>query len=154
MARIGLSRPQNLSWGTHVQKLIASLISAFLMVAGLVAFTQSSATAACPYTGCVGTYTRIKAPDTVKRGDRLNFRVNVTTAGNGEPKGRVTIRVVRSDGDYRFTDSKKFTGDAVKFTTTQLPKRGKYIIRAVFDRKAGSGFRDSDNTEAFRVVRR
>jgi hypothetical protein len=137
-----------------MQKFIASLIAALMMVAGLVAFTQSSATAACPYTGCVETYTKIKAPDTVKRGDRLTFRVNVTTAGNGEPKGRVTVRVVSRDGDYRFNDSAKFTGDAVKFTTTRLDERGKYIIKAVFDRKAGSGFKDSDNTEAFRVVRR
>ena len=137
-----------------MQKFIASLIAAFLMAAGLVAFSGTSATAACPYTGCIKTYTKIDAPAKVKRGNRAKIGVRITTAGNGTAKGRVTISVKRKTGGYHFVDSKKYTGDKVWFRTSKLQKRGKYIILATFDRKPESAFKDSDNTDAFRVVRR
>jgi len=137
-----------------MQKFIASLVAAFMMAAGLVAFSGSSATAACPYTGCIKTYTKIDAPAHVKRGNRAKIGVRITTAGNGTAKGRVTLSVKKKTGGYHFIDNKKYTGGKIWFTTTKLRKLGKYVVLATFDRKPESAFKDSDNTDAFRVVRR
>ena len=136
-----------------MQKFFASLIAAVVMTAGLVAFSGGTATAA-PYTGTVATSTRIDAPNTVKVNRRATIGVKVTSDGNAEPKGRVTISVTRALGGYRVTDNRAYTGSRINFTTTKLRKLGKYIVRVKFDRKPGSVFMDSDNTDAFKVVRR
>ena len=136
-----------------MQKFFASLIAAVVMTAGLVAFSGGTATAA-PYTGTVPTSTRIDAPNTVKINRRATVGVKVTSNGNAEPKGRVTISVTRALGGYRFTDNRAYTGSRINFTTTKLRKLGKYIVRVKFDRKPGSVFMDSDNTDTFKVVRR
>ena len=73
---------------------------------------------------------------------------------NATPKGQVTVKVRRSAGGYKFTDSPNYRGGKVCFTTTKLDKRGKYIVYAVFDRKPGSKFKDSDNRTTFNVTRR
>ncbi|ABL83722.1 MULTISPECIES: hypothetical protein [unclassified Nocardioides] len=135
-----------------MKKMMVSLFSAALMGAGLVGVGAAPAQAACPYTGCVETFTHVNAPDTVVRGDRARICVKVTTGGNGRPKGRVTVLVHKSVGDYHFTDSKRYDGGRECFTTTKLNKRGKYVVKANFDRKAGSGFKDSDQRTVFRVV--
>ena len=137
-----------------MKKYFASLIAAIMMTAGLVAFTEGTATAACPYTGCITTYTSVDAPAQVKRHNRARIGVRVFTDGNGEPKGSVTIRVKRTTGGYSYINSKRYTGDKVWFTTTRLHKLGKYVVTARFDRKAGSAFKDSNNVATFRVVRR
>ena len=136
-----------------MQKILASLIAAVVMTAGLVAFSGGTATAA-PYTGTVETSTRIDAPNTVQRNRRATIGVRVTSDANRAPQGRVTITVTRAQGGYRFIDNKAYTGSRINFTTTKLRKLGKYIVRVKFDRKPGSVFQDSDNTDAFKVVRR
>ena len=136
-----------------MKKYLGSLIAAIMMAAGLVAFTGTTATAACPYTGCIETSTRVTAQNPVERFHRAHIDVKVTTGGNGVPKGRVTIFVRRALGGYKFTDSMVYTGGEVTFTTTKLAKLGKYIATVRFDRKAGSAFTDSDNVDTFRVVR-
>ena len=137
-----------------MKKYFAGLIAALMMAAGLVSFTQSTATAACPYTGCVVTSTDINGVHHVKRHHRQTFNVKVTTAGNGAPRGRVTVKVKLNKGGFSYIDSHKYNGGKEFFTTPKLHKRGKYTITAIFDRKAGSKWTDSDNTAAFRVGRR
>ena len=136
-----------------MKKYFAGLLATLMMVAGLVAFSGGNATAA-PYAGTVKTFTRIDAPNKVKRTHSARIGVRVTSDGNREPKGRVTITVTRSRSGYHFKDSVAYRGDKVYFRTTKLRKLGKYVVRVKFDRKPGSVFTDSDNTDSFKVVRR
>lgn len=135
-------------------KFYSTLIAAVMMAAGLVAFGTSPANAACPYSGCIPTSTVINAPHRVHKGDRAKICIHVGTDGNGQPKGRVTITVVRGKGGFEFTDSKKYDDSKECFKTPKLRKKGNYIIKARFDKKPGSRWKDSDNRAEFRVVRR
>lgn len=138
-----------------MQKIFSAIIVAVMMAAGLVVASGSPATAApdCPYGGCFQTYTRIITPTGLRRGERGVIRVRVTSAGNGAPQGQVSITVRRRTGGYYFRDSKNYDGGRVRFRTTRLP-RGKFIVRAAFDRQPGSAWKDSDNVNTFRVRRR
>lgn len=135
-------------------KLFSTLITAVMMAAGLVAAGATTANAACPYSGCVATSTFIKAPSEVTKGDRAKICIHVGTDGNGQPKGTVTITVVRGKGGFEFTDSKKYNDWNECFRTPELTMRGNYVIKARFDKKPDSRWRDSDNRDEFRVVRR
>lgn len=134
-------------------KLFSALIAAVMMAAGLVAFAASPASADCPYSGCVPTSTFIKAPKEVDKGDRAKICIHVGTDGNGQPKGTVSITVVRSKGDFRFVDSKTYNDWNECFKTPELRLRGNYVIKARFDKKPGSRWKDSDNRDEFQVVR-
>ena len=137
-----------------MKNLFAGLIAALMMSVGLIAFTGTAANAApCPYVGCAPTSTHIDPPNHVKRHHTARIGVRVTTPGNATPNGRVTVRVIRNTGGYRYIDSKPYHGGKIYFRTTKMHKLGKYTIYARFDRKAGSAFRDSNNTASFRVTR-
>lgn len=137
-----------------MKKLFAVMISALMMAGALVAFAVSPASAACPYTGCVETFTHIDAPDEVKRGNTATICGRVTTDGNGRPEGRLFLVVRRSKGDFKFTDTKKYNDRKECFETPKLTLRGNYTVKMSFERKPGSGYKDSDNATEFRVVRR
>lgn len=137
-----------------MKKMLTGLFVAIMMVSGLVAFSSTSATAACPYTGCVKTFTKIDAPKKVKRFDSARIGVKVTTNGNGVPVGRVTLVVERSKGGFKFVDTKKYDGGKVFFRTPDLNRLGKYDVTAKFDGKAGSAYKDSADRDKFKVVRR
>ncbi len=78
-----------------MKKLIAAIFAALLMSMGLVAFGAGSATAACPYPGCIPTST--SASGSVD-GKFLTVTANVSTAGNGQPRGTVKITADRING--------------------------------------------------------
>ena len=137
-----------------MKRLIIGATTAVLMGGGVVAVSAGTATAACPYTGCAPTYTNVFAPDTVERGSSARICVAVNTGGDGRPKGTVSIRVERSKGGYKFVDSKPYNDNRECFETGDINKLGKYVVRATFDRKPGSSFKDSDNATSFRVTRR
>ncbi|WP_460835558.1 hypothetical protein [Nocardioides hungaricus] len=124
------------------------------MATGLIGISASPSAADCPYTGCVATATNIFVRDTVKRGNRAKICVAANTGGNGRPKGRVNIRVERSKGGFKFVDSKPYNDNRECFRTGKLNKLGKYVVRATFEARPGSVFRDSDNNTSFRVIRR
>ena len=105
-------------------KCSAYIFAAVLISAGLAAFVGSPAQAACPYTGCIDTNTKISAPDSVKVGKTAKIGVRVTSAGNAEPKGRVTVKVQRRNGGYSFIDSKKYSGGKVTFKRHQPAAEG------------------------------
>lgn len=137
-----------------MKKLFAVMCAAVLMTAGLATFAMSPASAACPYSGCIDTATRINAPEEVERGDRARICLRITSEGNARPRGTVVLTVVRSKGEFKFTDAKVYNEDRECFRTPRLTKRGNYVIKARFERKPGSRWQDSDNADEFRVVRR
>ena len=137
-----------------MKKFLGVVIAAVMLAGGLVTFAMSPASAACPYSGCVPTYTFIDNPNKVKRGQKAKICVRVGSDGNGRPVGSVSIRVVRSTGGFRYLDNKKYNDWKECFTTPKLKKRGKYVIRARFDRNPNSRWQDSGTVSNFRVVRR
>lgn len=137
-----------------MKKMISALFAAVMMAGGLVAFAASPASAACPYGGCIATSTFIDAPEEVEKGDTAKICVRVGTDGNGTAKGTVTVTVVRGKGDFKFTDSKKYNDRRECFTTPKLTMKGNYVIKARFDKKPGSRWKDSDNRDEFQVVGR
>jgi hypothetical protein len=137
-----------------MKRLIVGLLAAVLTAAGLTGISAGSATAACPYTGCVPTSTRVTVPNApIQVGGKARICVKVATAGNGRPHGRVSIAVTRNRGGFRYTDTKGYHGRTC-FTTPELNKRGKYTVRGSFEAFASSVFGDSDNKVPFRVVKR
>ncbi len=136
-----------------MRKMLSVLFAAVLISAGLAAFVGSPAQAACPYTGCIDTNTKISAPDSVKVGKTAKIGVRVTSAGNAEPKGRVTVKVQRRNGGYSFIDSKKYSGGKVTFKATNLRPKGKYLVTAIFKKKDGSRWNSSSETTTFKVKR-
>ncbi len=80
-----------------MKKLIAAILTAFLMSAGLVATASSPAAADCPYTNCVPTGTSavgVKA----KAKHKAKVFVKVSSFGNGRPDGTVTFTFVKKNG--------------------------------------------------------
>ena len=132
---------------------LTALVALVAPTAPVIAGPASAAD--CPaYSGCPLTYTLIKAPATVERGERARIKVKVGSDGNFAPQGRVTLVVVRAMGGFKWEDNKKYRGKPVAFRTPTLTKRGKYVVKARFDAKPGSIAKDSDNRARFRVVRR
>lgn len=137
-----------------MKRLIIGLISALLMTAGLVGVSSTSASAVCPYTGCVKTATKVTVPNSpVKKGKKAKVCVSVKTDGNGNPRGRVGIIVKRTNGGYSFLNNKPYSGGKVCFKTTKIKKTGRYVVRATFSPGASTPFGASKNSTVFRVVR-
>jgi hypothetical protein len=157
-----------------MKKIFAGLIAVLMMAAGLVTFSASVATAAsaptaasaatapsaarairCPYTGCIRTSTRISAPNRVFRHRSARICVRVGTAGNGRPRGRVTVSLVRANGGFRWSNSRATSGRyRVCFGTPRLHRLGRYVVRARFDGRSSSAYRASRDRDTLRVVRR
>ena len=163
-----------------MKRIFAGLITVLMMAAGLGTFSASAASAAtappsaaaaapsaaaaaasaarrarCPYTGCIRTSTRISAPNRVARHRSARICVRVGTAGNGRPRGRVSVSVVRANGGFRWSNDRATSGRyRVCFGTPRLHRLGRYVVRARFDGNANSAYRDSRDRDTLRVVRR
>lgn len=137
-----------------MRKLVSGTAAAVMLTAGLAATSGSTATAVAPYPHSVPTATKVSAPDRIERGERLRFGVNVVTQGNADPKGRVLVVVKKLNSDIKWKDTAFFKGLKLRFVSPELKRRGKYIVKARFDAKAGSVWKDSDQIAAFRVTRR
>jgi hypothetical protein len=135
-----------------MKKTMTALMATLFASAGLVGFTGTAAEAG-PYTGTVDTSTVCKAQN-VERGDNGRIAVRIVANGNAEPKGNVTVRVVKNVGDFRYINTKDYDGGVIIFKTPDLNKRGKYQVTCRFDRKANSVWKDSNNTDSFWVTRR
>lgn len=139
-----------------MKQLVIGLVTATLTGGLLVGVSAGTARAGdCGYTsGCGGTLTSvIVANDPVVRGTSAKICVRVRTAGSGRPKGRVDVVVRKRNGHDVFTGSKKYEGRARCFTTPELRRTGKYLVRAVFRPMRPSPFGGSTNSTVFRVVR-
>lgn len=137
-----------------MRKHLVSVAAAVTMTAGVVATAGTTANAVEPYPNSVPTSTNISSPDTVERGQAVRFRVNVGTQGNADPKGRVVVVVKSLNGEFKWTDTAWFSGDPLRFRSDELMRRGRYLVKARFDAKPGSVWKDSDNVNELRVVRR
>ena len=133
-----------------MKRMIIAAPASVALVAGLVAGPSPLATAA-PYPGTVDTNTSVSAPASVDRGDSARITVRVSSAGDARPKGTVTVTVKRKKGGYTFSDTKSYRGGKIAFRTGALNKRGAYVVRAKFDAKPQSVFKDSSDSTSFRV---
>jgi hypothetical protein len=79
-----------------MKKLLAGMIGTGLTAASLVGVSAETATAA-PYPGTVATNCHVNVREATTRGG-TTVAVWVTAAGDGEPKGRVTVGVDRRRG--------------------------------------------------------
>lgn len=136
-----------------MKRLMIGFATATLLGGGFAAVSAGTASAACPYTGCVPTNTTVTVPNApVAKGGTAKICVKVTTSGSGKAKGRVNIAVKKRSGGPVFADSKKYDGKTC-FRTGKLTKPGKYLARATFQASSKSPFGDSDNSTVFRVTK-
>lgn len=112
-----------------MKKLLAVIITVFMMASGLVAFTGSSASAAdCPYTGCVKTTTTASGPSQIKKGAFARIKVRTQAAGNAKPTGKYKI-VVRKRGKGKIrTKSTRARSGVQTVTSGKLRSTGKYKV--------------------------
>jgi hypothetical protein len=138
-----------------MKRTIIGLTAATLMGGGLVGISADTASAVCPYTGCVPTATTVRVVNApIHRGDQAKICIRVRTAGNGQPRGHVKVAVVRNNGGFRWFNARRYDGGRSCFVTPALHKRGKYIVRGGYEAAARSAFDDSDNITAMFVRRR
>lgn len=126
-----------------MKKLFVGLLAAFMMVAGLVAVSSTSASAAprCPYNSCPTTNTSGKA---VSPGNSNRVRVNyrVRTQGNVVPRGSVKV-ILKGNGVYRSLTFRYPGKSAVNFG--KLP-RGTYQVTIKYIPGNNSFARSSQRT--------
>ncbi len=135
-----------------MKKLIAAILTAFLMSAGLVAGASSPAAAACPYTNCVATGTtaiglKARAPHKAK------VYVKVSSFGNGKPRGTLTFTFVDKRGrSFTFTRPypKRHAGKKGVFNFKPLHK-GKYNVVVTFNPRNGSVYEGSGDSTKVKV---
>jgi hypothetical protein len=130
-----------------MKKLIVGLLTAFLLSGGLVVITSGTASAVCPYTGCVPTEVVTgQVSDSAKPGKvRAKFRVR--TVGNAVPKGQVRI-ILKGNGEYRSRTVAYPGTSGVSFF--RLPK-GTYQVTIKFIPAAGTAFGRTSETSRVRV---
>lgn len=126
-----------------MKKLMLGLLVAFLMSTGLVAFSSTQASAACPYTGCFATTTSLQGPvnGPVTTKKRATFKVTVKGRGtNAKPRGTATVRV---SGKRSF--AQQVTVPASGVATFKLRKlvKGTYRVRVTYSPNGNSPFKGS-----------
>ena len=135
-----------------MKKLFAAIITAFLMSAGLVATSTSTASAAdCPYQGC--TYTETQAVGLKSRAPRkARIYVNVSSFGNGRPQGVIRFTFVNERTGRSFTATRNFPGGGRNsvFGFRPVPK-GKYTVVVNYAPADGTNFQGSSDTANVRV---
>lgn len=116
-----------------MKKLIASLAVAFLMAAGLVAGTTSTASAG-PYSGSVSTICNAQAtPASIRVNQRPKVRVNIRPAqGNGNPRGPVQISFNSRDGEVTRTYQRFYNGSPRTYGFNRLPRSARYNITVTY----------------------
>lgn len=131
-----------------MKKMIIGLFAAILMSAGLVSFAGTSAQAACPYTGCVATTTKVSAPNSVKKGAKVTVSVKIAS-GNAKPTGKVTVTIKKKG--FSFSKTVNYTGSKVSVTSSKLKKSGTYKVSVSFSPKAGTVYKGSKASDSVKV---
>jgi hypothetical protein len=139
-----------------MKKLIVGLLASFMVAAGLVAFSSTPATAACPYTACIKTTTKVSVPAKIKvrRNATVSFRVAPARSGNAAVRGSVTVTVKRDGGGFSKVIRTSYTGGTKRVRTPRLTKTGRYGVRVVFTPARNSIYKASVGRDTFRVVKR
>jgi hypothetical protein len=82
-----------------VKRIIVGLLTAFLMTAGLVAVSPSTATATTAqclrYNNCTKTQTTASGPRSIRIAAKPTFKASVKAAGNVAPRGSVKLTVTK-----------------------------------------------------------
>ncbi len=132
-----------------MRKILVSAIAAATMSFGLVGLDMPSASAIeCPYSGCIGTTTRMIAPDRIERGTTPFVRVKTTpNSGNPTVRGMHTIKCVARNGRAKF-EFYRYTGN--EYERYQGPRlgRGFWVCTARFS--SDFRFRASSDSESIR----
>lgn len=136
-----------------MKKFITAILAAALMSFGLVGVSSGSATAACPYTGCIATETSISGPAVLKRGTHPKFRVAVETNGNAEPRGTIKLIIKRKAGGFYQARTAYYGGEPKVLVGPKLWKRGGYIVTAKFIPRPGSPWARSSDSLGLKVRR-
>ena len=133
-----------------MKKLFVGLLAAFMMVAGLVAVSSTSATAApprCGYQGCVPTESAPNPkPKPAKNKARINIRV--ASQGNAVPRGKVKIVITSPNGTKRTII---VNYPAKKFAIFNNLRKGRYTVRTTFIPGQNTRFARSTETANFRI---
>ncbi|GAB2888761.1 hypothetical protein [Nocardioides pacificus] len=128
-----------------MKKLIAGILSAFLMTFGLVAFSGAPASAE-PYPDGTPTETEVK-PAPPSPGQKPRITVNVDpVAGQGAPRGHVFITFVRRDGKFTYSFKRFTTGDSKTFVFPKVKKAGRYVVTVTFVPNTMSSYAPSSNS--------
>ncbi|MFC7493220.1 MULTISPECIES: hypothetical protein [unclassified Nocardioides] len=135
-----------------MKKYLSGLIAAFLMSAGLVAFSGAPVSAADCGTqyqpACVPTKPQAPKTVTVPAGEAPEVPITIRSSGNLKPAGTVTVKL---DGK---NIPKKLRGEDIDFkvkkgkVVVELPKLkpGKYTFKYTFQPKKGTTFETSKGT--------
>ena len=108
----------------------------------------------CGYpTSCPVAHLPIAMADEVEKGERTRIRVGMTADWEQTIDGRVKVTVTRSKGGFKWTRTKKFDGDPVRFRTPSLDKRGRHVVKARFKGSEDSDVEGAADYDDFRVVR-
>lgn len=138
-----------------MQKLIAGIISAFMMTAGLVAFsgTQANAAPGDAYPGSTPTVVESK-PLKPFRSGKPRIRMNIEAVeGAADPRGHVFITFVRRDGKVTYSFKRFYVGDPRNFVLPK-PKPGRYVVTVTFVPKPRSIYQPSTDVFNMRVFRK
>jgi hypothetical protein len=124
-----------------MKKLMVGLLAAFLMTSGLVALTTSSASADCPYTGCVATSVKAQASSRSTGTARVAYRVKVL--GNAVPRGKVKVIIKNANGVVRTKTSPYPADTAADFSNL---RKGTYTVIVKFIPAASSAYAPSSRS--------
>lgn len=135
-----------------MKKLIVGLLAAFLMTTGLVGFSATTASAACPYQGCFDTRT---SSSTKVRGAKVIITVKVRALGtNKNAQGTVLVKIrKKASGKLVYRATKTLRSGRATFSKGGL-KRGVYVYTANFKKKTNSAFNGSGDDGRFRITKR
>ncbi len=135
-----------------MKKLLAGMIGTGLTAASLVGVSAETATAA-PYPGTVATNCHVDVRNSTTVGG-TRVAVWVTAAGDGEPKGRVSVSVDQRRGGDSASDSGWFDGGRTVLRLGRL-RPGVYDGHMFFNSMPPrSVFKNCSEDFSFRVTRR
>ncbi len=133
-----------------MKKLIVGILAAFLMLGGLVAVSETTASAAkCPYTDCIKTNTNTGgSTKTTTKKKAPKVVVKISAQGNAKPEGKVTITFNPKGPGKSITVSAKYQGGKLVISGPKLDP-GKYSVTVDFNAKAP--FKDSSDGYTLKV---
>ena len=138
-----------------MNKVIATLVAAVVMTAGLVLVSSAPAAAGCSpsqYSGCFRTTTSVMTAKRIPRRTRATICVTVTVQGsNARPFGTVVVRLQKRRSTKVATRELDYIGGKVCIVTRKLKKRGRYAVTATYRSPSNSVYDDSTGTARFKV---
>lgn len=148
-----------------IKKLGATLTTVAVALLGSTLASPSAHASADPYQARVPTSTTVTVPGVVRADTAVDTRVVVRANGAAPsrpsgraaaaaatgPTGKIRLTYTRVGGGFRATMTKPYTGRAIRFAGPELPKVGRYTVRAVYVPADDSTYRSSSDTDASRV---